>query len=100
MVRRNGGLDFGLWRGIPPARLVIPLDTHVARIAANLGLTLRRSVDWRMAVEVTAALRTLDPDDPVKYDFAICRLGILDHCPRRRDPVKCARCLIKPVCTL
>jgi uncharacterized protein (TIGR02757 family) len=99
MVRRDG-LDFGLWRGMSPARLVIPLDTHVARIAANIGLTTRRTAGWPMAMEVTAGLRELDPLDPVKYDFAICRLGILDHCPRRRDPVKCARCLLQPVCTL
>jgi len=100
MVRREGGLDFGLWTSIPPAALVIPLDTHVARIAGLMGLTRRRTADWKMALEVTDALRRLDPLDPVKYDFALCRLGILEYCPRRVDPVKCAACLIRPACTL
>lgn len=101
MVRHDRhGLDFGLWRRVSPARLVIPLDTHIARIATNLGLTTRRTPDWRMALEITAALRRFDPEDPVKYDFALCRLGILELCPRRRDPAKCAACHIQPVCTL
>lgn len=100
MVRRQGGLDLGLWRDIPPAKLVIPLDTHVARIARYIGLSPRATADWKMAAEVTARLRKFDPDDPVKYDFAICRLGILDYCPRKRDRVKCAACVLKTVCTL
>lgn len=101
MVRHDGhGLDFGLWRGVSPARLVIPLDTHVARLAWNLGLTRRKGVDWKMALEVTEALRALDPEDPVRYDFALCRLGILDYCPRRRDALKCAACQLQPICTL
>jgi uncharacterized protein (TIGR02757 family) len=100
MVRREEGLDLGLWRSVPKSRLVIPLDTHVARIARYVGLTGRVTPDWKMALEVTRALRSFDPDDPVKYDFAICRLGILDYCPRKRDLVKCAACLLKPVCTL
>lgn len=97
MVRR-GGLDLGLWRGVDPAHLVMPLDTHVARICGYLGLTARRSVGWRMALEVTEALRALDPADPTRYDWAICRLGILSHCPRHRDPQRCAGCTLLPVC--
>jgi len=100
MVRGGDGLDLGAWPSVDRARLIIPLDTHVARIAGNLGLTRRRAADWKMAQEITDHLRRLDPADPVKYDFAICRLGILDHCPRRRDPVRCANCLLRPVCTL
>lgn len=98
MVRREKGLDFGLWTGIPPSALVIPLDTHVARIAGLVGLTRRRIPDWRMALEVTGALRHLDPLDPVKYDFALSRLGILARCPRQVDPEKCAVCVIRPAC--
>lgn len=101
MVRRDRhGLDFGLWTRVSAARLVIPLDTHIARIATNIGLTRRRTPDWKMATEITDALRRLDPSDPVKYDFALCRLGILDFCPRRRDPVKCADCRLQPICKL
>ena len=97
MVRRDG-LDLGLWRGVDPAHLVMPLDTHVARICGYLGLTARRTVGWPMALEVTEALRALDPADPTRYDWAICRLGILSHCPRRRDAERCAGCTLLPVC--
>jgi uncharacterized protein (TIGR02757 family) len=100
MVRRGDGLDLGLWPAVDPARLVIPLDTHVARISRCIGLSRRATPDWKMAVEVTRRLAACDPADPVKYDFALCRLGILDYCPRRRDPVKCAACLLQPVCRL
>jgi len=100
MVRRDDGVDLGLWNGLSPSKLVIPLDTHVSRIASYIGLTSRRTVGWKMAVEVTDRLRALDPSDPVRYDFALSRLGILDACPRRRDPVKCAGCGLREVCSL
>jgi len=100
MVRPDDGVDLGVWRHVSPSQLIIPLDTHVSRIASYLGLTRRRTVDWKMAEEVTGRLRQIDPDDPVKYDFALCRLGILDACPRRRDPIKCAGCGLLAVCTL
>jgi len=100
MVRRGDTIDLGLWRDVEPATLIIPLDTHIARISQNIGLTMRRSPDWKMAEEITAHLAKLDPEDPVKYDFALCRLGILDYCPKRRDPAKCLECLIKELCVL
>jgi len=99
MVRRDR-LDFGQWAGVDPARLVIPLDTHIARISRNIGLTSRANPGWKMAEEITEALKALDPEDPVKYDFALCRLGILDRCPKRRDAAKCERCLIREICVL
>lgn len=99
MVRRGDGIDCGLWTGVSPSALVIPLDTHVARISRFLGLSRRRTQDWKMAEEITAGLRRLDPSDPVKYDFAICRLGILDHCPSRRNLHKCAACPLLELCT-
>lgn len=97
MVRPADGVDLGLW-DVPASRLVIPLDTHVHRIARNLGLTRRRAPSFRAAEEITDHLRRLDPDDPVKYDFAICHLGVSRDCPSRRDPVRCARCVLRPVC--
>ncbi|MBI3892791.1 MAG: TIGR02757 family protein [Candidatus Wallbacteria bacterium] len=100
MVRGPDALDFGQWRRVPPRALVIPLDTHVARIAAYIGLTRRRTMGWATACDITASLRRLDAADPVKYDFAICRLGILDHCPRKRDLRKCAACPLLDVCLL
>lgn len=100
VARPADGLDLGLWRRVDPARLIIPLDTHVARIARYVGLTARTSADWKTARDITSRLAQFDPADPVKYDFAICRLGILDRCPKRRDPGHCAECLLAPVCTL
>ncbi len=77
---RSGDIDFGLWKGIFKNRLVIPLDTHIARISQCLGLTGRRSRDWKMAEEITESLRVLDPEDPLKYDFALCHQGIMGLC--------------------
>ncbi len=99
MVRRDS-LDFGIWKEVSPARLIIPLDTHIARISGNIGLTRRKNPDWKMTEEITEALRRLDPEDPVKYDFALCRLGILDKCPKRSSEEKCALCAIKKICAL
>lgn len=76
MVRHQQGLDLGLWRSARPAQLIIPLDAHVIRLASFFGLTTRATPDWRMAEEVTASLRRLDPDDPVKYDFALSHIGM------------------------
>lgn len=97
MVRKDR-LDFGLWEEIPPSKLIMPIDTHVARLSRYLGLSGRKSVDWKMAVEVTEALKALDPKDPVKYDFALSRLGILNECPAKKDENKCRECGIRGVC--
>lgn len=75
MVRSGDGVDFGLWRGIPPWALMMPVDTHVARIARRFRMTRRSQADWRMACEITERLRGCDPQDPVKYDFLLCHLG-------------------------
>ena len=77
MVRRDD-LDLGLWKTISPSCLIMPIDTHVARISRRLGLTSRRLADWTMAEEVTSSLKKLDPEDPVKYDFALCHWGMLE----------------------
>ncbi len=75
MIRKDE-LDFGLWNEISPSKLIIPVDTHVARISRSLGLTKRKNVSWKMAEEITQNLKKYDADDPVKYDFAICHIGI------------------------
>ncbi|HEX2867866.1 MAG TPA: TIGR02757 family protein [Ignavibacteriales bacterium] len=75
MVRQDE-LDFGLWCEIPKNKLVIPVDTHVARICRELHLTHRKNVSWQMAEEITENLKTFDSYDPVKYDFAICHIGM------------------------
>lgn len=79
MVRRDA-IDLGVWTRVPAARLVVPLDTHVVRVGRCLGLTRYRSPGWRMAAEITAALRELDPHDPVKYDFSLCHIGMMNAC--------------------
>jgi uncharacterized protein (TIGR02757 family) len=97
MVRGPDGVDLGLWN-LPTSALVIPLDTHVHRISRFLGLTRRTDLSWRTAEDITARLRHLDPEDPVKYDFALSHLGISGGCPSRRDALKCAGCPLKPIC--
>ncbi len=97
MVRPDDGFDLGLWREVPPAKLVIPVDAHIRRIGRYLGLTSRNQADWRMALEITAALKRLDPDDPVKYDFPLCHLGISEGCGGF-DRLRCAACPVVRVC--
>ncbi|HEY3446753.1 MAG TPA: TIGR02757 family protein [Myxococcales bacterium] len=91
-------IDLGLWKGVPTSALLVPLDTHVARIALNLGLTRRRDLSWATAQDVTASLRQLDPEDPVRYDFALCHHGMSGACPRRRSAEACGPCALAPHC--
>ncbi|MGZ5432114.1 MAG: TIGR02757 family protein [Thermoanaerobaculia bacterium] len=97
MVRRTPP-DLGLWTFVDPAKLVIPLDTHVHRIATFLGLSERKSGDWKTARALTDTLVRFDAADPVRYDFALCRLGILDLCSRRQKKENCDVCLLRDVC--
>ncbi|SET47046.1 TIGR02757 family protein [Hymenobacter actinosclerus] len=77
MVRQDEyGVDFGLWTLLSPADLICPCDVHVERVARRLGLLQRKQVDWLAAEDLTAHLRTFDPQDPVKYDFALFGLGV------------------------
>jgi uncharacterized protein (TIGR02757 family) len=79
MVRHdNKGVDFGIWSTISPAQLICPIDVHVARVAGKLGLLQRKQTDWLAAIELTDALRKLDRQDPVKYDFALFNLGVIE----------------------
>jgi uncharacterized protein (TIGR02757 family) len=96
---RPGWPDLGLWQSGCPSRLIIPLDTHVARVSRYIGLTRRRTPDGRMAEEITASLRLLDPEDPLKYDFAIAHLGILGDCPGLRRLPGCRACPLVDLCT-
>jgi len=79
MVRNDQkGVDFGIWKNISPSKLICPLDVHVARVARKLGLLERNQTDWQAAIELTDALRKLDKQDPVKYDFALFNLGVIE----------------------
>jgi uncharacterized protein (TIGR02757 family) len=79
MVRKDKhGVDFGIWKNIKASELLIPLDVHVDRVARKLGLIKRRQTDWQTVLELTENLKTFDAKDPVKYDFALFGLGVLD----------------------
>ena len=96
MVRRDA-VDLGVWSGLPPSKLVVPLDTHVIRVGRCLGLTRYRSPGWGMASEITASLRRLDPEDPVRFDFSICHLGMMNACGFNR-PQRDDQCPLRGVC--
>jgi uncharacterized protein (TIGR02757 family) len=100
MVRGPDPVDLGAWSGlgVPRAVLLVPLDTHVHRVARCLGLTRRRDASWRTAEEITRGLRQVDPEDPVRFDFALCHLGMSGLCPARRDPARCRACPLREVC--
>jgi uncharacterized protein (TIGR02757 family) len=98
MIRGPDGVDLGVWEGVPPAALVIPLDTHVHRISGLVGLTRRTDLSWKTAEEITSRLRALDPDDPVRFDFSLSHLGISGSCPSRKDASKCEGCPLQPIC--
>jgi uncharacterized protein (TIGR02757 family) len=97
MARPADGVDLGLWSGISPSQLIIPVDAHIERISRFLGFTSRRQPDWRMSREITAALKEFDPEDPVKYDFSLCHLGISEGCNGRNRTV-CLTCALAEVC--
>ena len=79
MVRKDKqGVDFGIWKKISPAELIMPIDVHVARVSRGLGIVKRTQTDWQTAIELTDYCRTLDPKDPVKYDFALFSLGVIE----------------------
>ena len=79
MVRNdNRGVDFGIWKNISPAQLICPVDVHVARVAKRFNIVSRNQTDWLTALELTTCLRQLCPNDPVKYDFALFGLGVVE----------------------
>lgn len=99
MVRPDDGIDVGAWAHLfSPADLTLPLDTHWVRLGYRLGLTRRRTPDGKMAREITAALRALDPRDPLRYDLPICHLGIDGGCPRELRQEDCRSCPLRAGC--
>ena len=98
VVRGPDGVDLGLWTAVSPRDLVVPLDTHMVRLGRWLGLTRRKTPGWRMAEEITGALRAACPEDPVKFDFPLTRLGILRVCTRLRRGA-CEACPVEPLCS-
>jgi len=96
MVRRDG-IDLGCWTRVSPSRLIIPLDVHVIRVGRCLRLTDYKTAGWRMAADITASLRRMDPADPVRYDFALCHVGMLNLCGFNR-PTGDAHCPLRGAC--
>jgi uncharacterized protein (TIGR02757 family) len=82
---RHDAVDVGVWTRVSAAKLVMPLDTHVIRVGRCMRLTRRVSPGWKMAAEITASLRALDPDDPIRYDFSLCHLGMANACGFNRS---------------
>ncbi|MBI2185729.1 MAG: DUF2400 domain-containing protein [Acidobacteria bacterium] len=96
MVRKDA-IDLGVWSRVSPARLIVPLDTHVIRLGRCLRLTRYRSPGWKMAAEITAALRRLDPSDPVRYDFSLCHVGMMNACGYGRAQ-RDSQCPLRGLC--
>jgi uncharacterized protein (TIGR02757 family) len=99
---RSGPPDLGLWKAasLSPARLLLPMDTHVHRISRYLGLTRRPAADLAASREATGILRRIDPGDPVSFDWALSRLGILTECVREIRLSHCERCAVRPICRM
>lgn len=98
LVRPDDGVDFGLWTFVPPSKLIVPLDTHVLRIARYLGLTRRRAGGWTTAQAITRRLASAAPSDPLRYDFPICHHGISGRCPLGRVEARCRACPLLGEC--
>jgi uncharacterized protein (TIGR02757 family) len=88
---RSDEVDLGVWNRVPRSKLIVPLDTHVIRLGRCLRLTRYVSPGWKMAADITASLRKLDPSDPVRFDFSICHVGMMNACGfgRRQGDTQC-----------
>lgn len=96
MVRRDQ-IDLGVWTKVSPSRLIVPLDTHVIRVGRCLRLTRYVSPGWKMAADITASLRAIDPVDPVRYDFSLCHLGMMNACGFGRAQ-RDTQCPLRGIC--
>jgi uncharacterized protein (TIGR02757 family) len=88
---RSDEVDLGVWKNVPASKLLVPLDTHVIRLGRCLRLTHYVSPGWKMAADITASLRRLDPDDPVRFDFSLCHVGMMNACGfgRKQGDTQC-----------
>jgi uncharacterized protein (TIGR02757 family) len=96
MVRKDD-VDTGLWKSIDKAKLIVPVDVHMSRLCRILGLYDRKTVSLAAAVEITESFAQIEPADPLKYDFALSRIGIVDNCTGRRRP-ECELCELFTLC--
>ena len=96
MVRKDQ-VDLGVWSRVRPSQLIVPLDTHVIRVSRCLQLTKYTSPGWRMAADITRSLRQLDPSDPVRFDFSLCHIGMMNACGYGRTQAD-AQCPLRGLC--
>jgi uncharacterized protein (TIGR02757 family) len=96
MVRKDA-IDLGVWTRVSPARLIVPLDTHVLRLGQCLRLTHYTSPGWKMAAEITASLRAINPEDPVRFDFSLCHVGMMNACGFNRAQ-RDSQCPLRGAC--
>ena len=94
---RHDALDLGVWTRVSASQLVVPLDTHVIRVGRCLQLTTYQSPGWKMASDITASLARIDADDPTRYDFSICHLGMMNACGFSRAQAD-SQCPLRGVC--
>ncbi len=97
-MNRKDMVDPGGWAGVDRSDLVVPVDTHIERIARYLGFTRRKNPSWKMAVEITQGLKKLNREDPLRMDFLLCHLGMSGRCPRKENPDRCRECILQSVC--
>lgn len=98
LVRPEDGVDLGLWTRIPTRQLLLPVDRHIEQIVRHLGWTERATINLRFVQEVSAQLRMLDSEDPMRYDFALCHMGISGDCLHRWEPDVCMKCPLRAFC--
>ncbi len=96
MVRKDA-IDLGVWTRVSPSRLIVPLDTHVIRVGRCLRLTRYVSPGWKMAAEITASLRAINPADPVRFDFSLCHVGMMNACGFNRSQ-RDSQCPLRGAC--
>ena len=95
---RNDSVDPGTWKSIDPSKLIIPMDVHLSRICGMLGLHQDKNISIRSALKVTDFFRTINPKDPAKYDFSLCRIGIVEGCTGKQS-LACKNCVLNGVCS-
>ncbi len=96
-MARTDEVDLGVWSGVPVSKLIVPLDTHVIRLGRCLRLTQYTSPGWRMAADITRSLRALEHDDPVRFDFSLCHIGMMNACGFARKQGD-SQCPLKGLC--
>ena len=94
---RSDEVDTGIWHGVDKAKLIVPVDVHMGRLTKILNFHNRKNLTLTAAREITAGFAAINPDDPVKYDFALSRIGIVEHCTGRQD-THCQACSLLEFC--